>query len=140
MKLDGVQRTRRRTFVQLPLNFLCELCVFARDNALTSSPDDSAWEDVVFVSRQDAKLAKEIQRRKAADPEVLRAPRGLPRRRFRRAANPAKNSTAKNTHPEDLRRAKPNSRRLRSVLTRIWRPGIIGIKTEFAEAVKAGSI
>src|SRR5215469_8816394 len=64
MKLGGVQRARRRTFVQLPLNFLCELCVFVRDNALTSSPDDSAWEDVVFVSRQDAKLAKESQRRK----------------------------------------------------------------------------
>jgi hypothetical protein len=63
--------------VQLPLNFLCELCAFAGDNAFTSSPASSAWEDVVFVSRQDAKLAKEIQRRKAADPEALRAARGL---------------------------------------------------------------
>jgi hypothetical protein len=37
----------------------------------TSSRANSAWEDVVFVSRQDAKLAKEIQRRKAADPEAF---------------------------------------------------------------------
>ena len=59
---------------------------FARENALTSSPDDSAWEDVVFVSRQDAKLAKEIQRRKAADPEALRPASGLTNRSFRRDA------------------------------------------------------
>jgi hypothetical protein len=34
------------------------------DDALTSSPGYTAWEDVVFVSRKDAKLAKESQRRK----------------------------------------------------------------------------
>jgi hypothetical protein len=40
---------------------------------LASSPDDSASEDAVFVSRQGAKLAKESQKRKTADPEALRA-------------------------------------------------------------------
>ena len=52
MNLGGVQRTRRRTFVQLFLNFLCELCAFAREKPFTSSPADSAWEDVVVVSRK----------------------------------------------------------------------------------------
>jgi hypothetical protein len=59
--------------MQLPLNFLCVLCAFAREKPLTSSPDDSAYEDVVFVSRQGAKLAKESQKRETSDPAALGA-------------------------------------------------------------------
>ena len=55
---------------------------FARDNALTPSADDSAWEDAVFVSRKDAKPAKESQKRKTADPEALRAARGPDKSKF----------------------------------------------------------
>jgi hypothetical protein len=66
---------------------------FARNSAFTSSPANSAWEDVVFVSRQGAKLAKEIQRRNTADPEALRTARGLPNRSFRRARKVADNGS-----------------------------------------------
>src|SRR5215469_12664566 len=58
----------------------------------TSFPANSAWEDVVFVSRKDAKLAKEIQRRNIADPEALRPARGLPSGSFRRAKAPRRGS------------------------------------------------
>src|SRR5262250_544924 len=63
----------------------------------TSSPGNSAWEDVVFVSRKDAKLAKKIQRRKAANPGALRTVRGLRNRSFRRDAKPAKERQKRKT-------------------------------------------
>jgi hypothetical protein len=88
-------RPNRTTFMEVAFDSPLRLCAFAREKPLAFSPDDSAPEEVIFVSRQGAKLAKKSQRRKAADPEALRAARGLTNRSFRRAKVPRRGSIRK---------------------------------------------
>src|SRR5215471_79970 len=80
MKLGGVQRTRRRTFVQLPLTFLCELCGLAREKVLASPPGRLGLGrcGFCFSPRRKARKGKSKAKR-SADPGALRAARGFRR-------------------------------------------------------------
>jgi hypothetical protein len=64
------------------------VCAFARDNVLTSSPERFGLGRCNFCFSPRRKARKESQKRNTADPEGLRAARGLPSRSFQRTIRP----------------------------------------------------
>src|SRR5215831_11294981 len=70
----------------LPLTFLCELCALARNKYYIFPGRIVRGRRESIISRQDAKLAKESQRRTPPISEGWSTARGLITRRFRRGA------------------------------------------------------